>query len=119
MIAYYSYPNSNKSEKIARLLIDKGADVNHIMGGHARTPLLTAIWKHNNPVARLLLKNGADPKIPSDRGWDACIYAHRWSNFEIMPDLAGCCQKLLGIEPSADLPAVKLHPPEFLRYCKK
>lgn len=39
-----SYPGQ-KSEMIAKYLIEKGANVNQLVGGHARTPLLKAIWK--------------------------------------------------------------------------
>jgi ankyrin repeat protein len=110
-----------KSEKIAKLLIEKGANVNAILGGSSRTPLLTAIWKKNNDVARLLLQNGADPKIPNDRGYDACIHALRWFNFEIMPDLPNCCDRMLRMKAtsSGTPPEDRFQSPDLVKYCKK
>ena len=114
-----SYYRGGYSLEMAKLLVERGADVNHISGAAARTPLLRAIWKKNNPVARYLLQNGADPTIKSDRGFNACIFAHRWSNYEIMPDLPGCCERIMNIESDAVLVEEKLRPPELVKYCKK
>lgn len=88
-----AYYKNNNSLEIVNYLIDNGADVNQTIKGAATTPLLTAIWKKNNEIAKLLLSRGADISIKSDRGYDACIFAHRWSNFEIMPSISGCCEK--------------------------
>lgn len=114
-----SYYSGGYSLEMAKILVERGANVNHITGGEDRTPLLTAIWKKNNAVARYLLQNGADPAIKSGRGFNACIAAHRWSNYEIMPDLPGCCERIMNIESDAVLVEEKLRPPELVKYCKK
>ena len=90
-----SYYRSKQHHEIARYLVSKGANVNSICTSHDRTPLLTSIWKHNNVNVRFLLSQKADPSIPSDRGLDACLFAHRWSNWDIIPDLPGCCDRFL------------------------
>ena len=108
-----------RAAEVTKILLDRGADLNHITGGPARSPVLRAIWKKNNPVARELIKRGADLSIKSDTGLSACIFAHRWSNFEIMPDLPGCCERISNIEASPELPENRLRPSEFLRYCHK
>ena len=113
--AYYYGP---KKHEILKYLIERGANVNAISDGPARTPLLTAIWKKNTPGARLLLANGADPSIKSDRGWDACMFAHRWSHWEIMPDLPGCCAKFLDKRWEGDPDEARVRPPELLAACK-
>ena len=112
--AYFGGP---KSVKIVEYLIDNGADVNQVVKGAATTPLLTAIWKKNNEVAKLLLMKGADINIKSDRGYDACIFSHRWSNFEIMAKIPGCCERIYNIESSDKLPVDRLRPLEFMRSC--
>ena len=108
-----------RAAKVTKILLDRGADINHMTGGPARSPVLRAIWKKNNPVARELIKRGADLSIKSDTGLSACIFAHRWSNFEIMPDLPDCCERISNIEASPKLPENRLRPSEFLRYCHK
>lgn len=112
--AYYYSPTKHE---ILKYLIERGADINAISDGHARTPLLTAIWKKNTPGARLLLANGADPSIKSDRGWDACMFAHRWSHWEIMPDLPGCCARFLDKRWDGDPDEARVRPPELLDAC--
>ena len=118
-ISLNAYNPGPRADEVTKLLINRGANVNHITGGAARTPILRAIWKKNNSVAKILLKNGADLSIESDRGFNVCIFAHRWSNFEIMPDLPGCCERISNIEASPELPENRLRPSEFLRYCQK
>ena len=114
-----AYNPKQGSDEVTKLLINRGANINHITGGAARTSVLRAIWKKNNPVARVLISHGADLSIKSDRGFDACIFAHRWSNFEIMPDLPGCCERISDIEASPELREERLRPTEFLKYCRK
>lgn len=113
-----AYYYGSKKHEILKYLIERGANVNAVSDGHARTPLLTAIWKRNTPGARLLLANGADPSIKSDRGWDACMFAHRWSHWEIMPDLPGCCAKFLDKRWEGDPDEARVRPPELLAACK-
>jgi ankyrin repeat protein len=47
----------------ANLLIGQGAQVN-IANNSGETPLIVAVQKRDIPMVRLLLTNGADPKIP-------------------------------------------------------
>ena len=41
-----SYYSGGYSLEMAKILVERGANVNHITGGEDRTPLLTAIWKN-------------------------------------------------------------------------
>ena len=113
--SYYSGP---RSLEIVEYLIKKGADVNKKNGGAASTPLLTAIWKNRNETAKLLIKYGADINAKSDRGYDSCIFAHRWSNFEIMPFLTKCCKRIFEMAPDDILKEEILRPPIFYQHCK-
>lgn len=108
-----------QDDEITRYLVSKGANVNAIGTSHARTPLLSAIWKHSNVSARFLLSQGADPSIPSDRGWNACIYAHRWSNWDIMPDLPGCCASFLDSRWVGIPEESRVRPAELLQACSR
>lgn len=113
--AYHSNPTQLE---ITRYLISRGANVNAIGTAAARTPLLTAIWKRNTPAAKLLLAHGADPSIKSDRGWDACMFAHRWSHWEIMPELSGCCAKFMDQRWAGDPLEARVRPPGLLAACQ-
>ncbi|MBR0566537.1 ankyrin repeat domain-containing protein [Azoarcus sp. L1K30] len=113
-----AYYRSDKVFEILRYLVSAGADVNALGTSHARTPLLTAIWKGNTEGARFLLAHGADPSIQSDRGWDACMFAHRWSHWAIMPDLPGCCAKFLDKRWDGDPVEARVRPPELIAACR-
>jgi hypothetical protein len=93
----------------ARYLISKNANVNAIATGRDRTPLLTAIRKKNNAIARLLLSHGANLSQPED----ACLMAYFWENWNIMPNIPDCCVRL------ASLPDSQNDPPELLKVCKR
>jgi hypothetical protein len=114
--AYYGGP---QDFEIVRYLVSKGANVNAIGTSHARTPLLTAIWKKNNEIARYLLSHGADTSIRSDRGYSVCVFAHRWSNWEIMPDLPGCCAFFLDPSWIGNPEESRVRPVELLKACKR
>jgi ankyrin repeat protein len=52
---------------LARLLLDRGADVNAQDQNHA-TPLLLAAERRMDDIARILLEHGADPNVKNIRG---------------------------------------------------
>jgi ankyrin repeat protein len=56
-----------RREKIAQLLLEKGADVN-ARGDHGRTPLHYAVENNTKPITTLLVEHGADPGIRNDFG---------------------------------------------------
>ncbi len=62
--------NANPPGDIARLLIEKGADVNasaaYINSGKGWTPLLVAIWNKRPAIAQLLLDAGADANAQAE-----------------------------------------------------
>lgn len=105
--------------EMVRYLVSKGANVNAIGTSHARTPLLRAIWKKNNEIARYLLSHGADTSIRSDRGYNVCVFAHRWSNWEIMPDLPGCCALFLRPDWNGDPEIERIRPLELIKACQR
>ena len=116
-LAMAAYFRGAGSLAVARYLVDQGANVNQPLRGAATSPLLTAVWKHNLPVAKLLMAHGADVNARSDRGWDVCVFAHRWSNFAVMPNLPGCCQRILHMAPEPNLSEERLRPPELQAAC--
>ena len=52
----------------ARLLVERGSDVNQVTGGDQSSPLLVAVINGNYDLARLLIAQGADPNLLSDDG---------------------------------------------------
>ncbi|QNP49596.1 ankyrin repeat domain-containing protein [Diaphorobacter aerolatus] len=117
-LSIVAYHGGKNAVATAEYLVQKGGDVNHDLKGAARSPFLTAVWKKNNDVAIFLIKSGADLSVKSDRGYDACIFAHRWSNFEIMPHIPNCCERIKKIEADRILKEDKLRPADFLQICK-
>ena len=77
--------------EITALLLARGANVNALMtGGNARTPLLNAIWKANNEVAKLLLQHGADATITTLSGQTPCQFARQVGNTQVLLYLPNC-----------------------------
>jgi ankyrin repeat protein len=68
-------PTPAKVTTIAKLLIDRGADVNQHSGGAKNTPLMLALWNCSPSVSLLLLDSGADPKLENGFGHDAVFSA--------------------------------------------
>jgi Ankyrin repeats (many copies) len=105
LISTVYYP-SPRHFKVAKYLVDKGADVNHtkpIQGKN--TALNTSLWKRNFQAAILLLANDARTDI---RPYDSCglTVPLMWGDnnlqknpneilregfFEIMPYIPSCC----------------------------
>ena len=54
--------------KVARQLVDGGAEINHLTEGDQSSPLLVAVINGNYDLARMLLEHGADPNLVSDDG---------------------------------------------------
>ncbi|MDR1848712.1 MAG: hypothetical protein LBQ75_01585 [Zoogloeaceae bacterium] len=106
------------NRKISRYLVSKGANVNSISTSVNNTPLLVAIRKHNNAYALFLLNNGADPSILNGRGFDACTVAYQFSNWNIMPYLPDCCDRVLEDTTSWFI-SREVHPPELIQTCQK
>ena len=61
--------------KTTQLLIDNGAEVN-ARGDLGETALHKAVGMGRTEIVRVLLKNGADPRIESLTGTTAFDYAH-------------------------------------------
>lgn len=118
-IFYAAVTRSPNASEIASYLIDRGANINQIGLGVTRTPLITAIWKNNNVVAKILIEKGADLNVRNDRGYDLCIHAHRYSDFEIMPYIPGCCDRIGQMNLDTEALNNKLRPPAFYASCTK
>ena len=56
----------NRTE-VARLFIERGADINFVSVETGTTPLGIAAEKGHESMVRLLLTGGADPALPHDR----------------------------------------------------
>jgi len=52
----------------AALLLDRGADINHLTEGDQSSPMLVAVINGNYDLGRDLLERGADPNLVSDDG---------------------------------------------------
>lgn len=65
----------------AKILLDKGADVNQTTN-YGWTPLLTATQNRNYKLASLLLERGADPNKRNNGGWSPLYIATDNRNIE-------------------------------------
>jgi ankyrin repeat protein len=67
-------------ESIVLKLLSLGADVNYINREYARTPLMEAAEINNVSMIRLLISNGADPKLGFDDGssWCSALNCAMW-----------------------------------------
>ena len=65
----------------AKLLVEKGADVNQVTE-YGWTPLLTATNNRHYGLARYLIERGANPNIPNKGGWTPLYLATDNRNIE-------------------------------------
>jgi ankyrin repeat protein len=68
------HASSSGSVGLAKLLIDKGADVN-ALDNKGTTPLILAVEKNSLPIAKLLLERGADVNLRDKHKKNAMSYA--------------------------------------------
>jgi len=73
--------------EIAKLLIDKGANVNAISAssdksGGQETPLMIAALRGNTEIAKLLIEKGADVQAKNSEGWTPFIWAASFNQVE-------------------------------------
>jgi ankyrin repeat protein len=66
----------------AKLLLDKGADVNH-KDAEGTPPLHNAVWNSDAEMVSLLIKTGAKVKTKDQYGLTALVYAIKQQNKEI------------------------------------
>ena len=74
------------SEKILKLLLKHGADVNGLAGSADATPLQLCLTNFGNStqLAELLIKHGADINIPNRHGWYPIESASRDNDVETL-----------------------------------
>ena len=78
--------------KIVGILLENGASVNVIEGGHGRTPLLEACWKDhfdvwndtNSSIVKMLLENGASVDTKDRYGETPLHFACNTGNLEFV-----------------------------------
>jgi hypothetical protein len=85
----------NDDSAIARLLVEKGADVNAREPREGNTPLHAALFAGKHEMAQLLMSSGADAGIPNNKG----ITARAISAFQRAgrPDPAKLLENLAGM----------------------
>ena len=71
-----------RQEEAAKLIIEKGADVNKSTRW-GWTPLHFAAWHNQTSVVQLLLNRGANPNVPNDEGKTA-MHIAAFFNFKHM-----------------------------------
>lgn len=74
------YAVFNGQDKLARFLIERGAQIN-ARSPNGSTPLMMAAREGRDELARLLIDAGADPKAKSDWGDTALILAMRYDHY--------------------------------------
>lgn len=74
----------NGNENVARILIEKGADINKAEKQFQETALMIAAKNNNEGIVKILLNNGALINLQSYRGWTALMEAVSVGNIEIV-----------------------------------
>jgi ankyrin repeat protein len=74
-------PSSTRPLEIAKLLIEKGADVN-AQSKNGTTPLMVAATHNNPPMIGLLIESGADVALKNKQGKTAAEVAELNKNAE-------------------------------------
>ncbi len=69
--------------KAVQVALEEGADVN-ATDRNGNTPLILALWRRSNPIARLLIERGTDVNHTNNLGWDALQWAVKQNNPEIV-----------------------------------
>ena len=90
--------NSNDLHKINFLVINKEIDINEI-DDFGNTPLIYAIYKKKNDIAKLLIKNNANTEIKNKHGQNALFYSILTDSIEIFNILTQVSH--LKIEPDS------------------
>lgn len=90
--------------EIARLLVERGADVN-ARAPNGSTVLMMAAREAHEDLARILLDAGSDPNLLNDRGDSALTWAMRHGHFRIA--------KMVAPTPGKFAQAVKVPPETF------
>jgi hypothetical protein len=70
------YAVFNGHDAVAKLLIERGANVN-ARSTNGSSPLMMAAREGKDRLAKLLIERGADPALRNDRGEDAFVWAIR------------------------------------------
>jgi ankyrin repeat protein len=73
---------NNISDTIENIL-KRGADIN-FKNDHNRTPLMVAIARERNKIARYLVKNGADINHQDNEGVTPLMLAGKMNSFEML-----------------------------------
>jgi ankyrin repeat protein len=74
--------NSNDDYKLAKLLINSGADLNY-QDKNGNTALIYCVYYNNIKLLKLLIKSGADLNIKDNNGSSALIIAGYSNKFNI------------------------------------
>jgi hypothetical protein len=104
------YAVFNGHDPVARLLIERGADIN-ARSTNGSTPLMMAAREGREGLARMLLEFGADTTVENDWGEDAFVWAMRNGHPEIAKTV-GTPQRFVAAARSPDAygPAVRSNP---------
>ena len=71
-------------DEVAKILLEKGSDVDVIGTEKGGTALMLAAWKPSEKIVKLLLDYGADKTIKDKKGRTALDYAKKHYNEKII-----------------------------------